>query len=290
MRIAHNDASLIQGFHSAKTEAEKAFGNGDVYIEKFIENPKHIEVQILADTFGNVLQLGERDCSMQRRHQKLIEESPSPSISPALRKKLGEAAIKAAKAVKYVSAGTIEFLLGPKEQFYFMEMNTRVQVEHPVSEMVTGVDIIKEQIRIAAGLKLSYTQKQIVPRGHAIECRINAEDPYRNFAPCPGKIKFYSAPGGYGVRVDSHAYCGYTIPPYYDSMIAKLIVHGDDRADAIAKCRRALQEYIIEGVATTIPFDLFITGTKEFTEGRYDTGFIERVMKNGSFEKTKENN
>ena len=258
--------------------------------EKFIENPKHIEVQILADTFGNVLQLGERDCSMQRRHQKLIEESPSPSISPALRKKLGEAAIKAAKAVKYVSAGTIEFLLGPKEQFYFMEMNTRVQVEHPVSEMVTGVDIIKEQIRIAAGLKLSYTQKQIVPRGHAIECRINAEDPYRNFAPCPGKIKFYSAPGGYGVRVDSHAYCGYTIPPYYDSMIAKLIVHGDDRADAIAKCRRALQEYIIEGIATTIPFDLFITGTKEFTEGRYDTGFIERVMKNGSFEKTKENN
>lgn len=212
MRIAHNDASLIQGFHSAKTEAEKAFGNGDVYIEKFIENPKHIEVQILADNFGNVLQLGERDCSMQRRHQKLIEESPSPSISPALRKKLGEAAVKAAKAVKYVSAGTIEFLLGPKEQFYFMEMNTRVQVEHPVSEMVTGVDIIKEQIRIAAGLKLQYTQKQIVPHGHAIECRINAEDPYRNFAPNPGKIDFYSAPGGYGVRVDSHAYCGYRIP------------------------------------------------------------------------------
>ena len=176
MRIAHNDASLIQGFHSAKTEAEKAFGNGDVYIEKFIENPKHIEVQILADSFGNVLQLGERDCSMQRRHQKLIEESPSPSISPALRKKLGEAAVKAAKAVKYVSAGTIEFLLGPKEQFYFMEMNTRVQVEHPVTEMVTGVDIIKEQIRIAAGLKLQYTQKQITPRGHAIECRINAEE------------------------------------------------------------------------------------------------------------------
>lgn len=166
---------------------------------------------------------------MQRRHQKLIEESPSPSISPALRKKLGEAAVKAAKAVKYVSAGTIEFLLGPKEQFYFMEMNTRVQVEHPVTEMVTGVDIIKEQIRIAAGLKLQYTQKQITPRGHAIECRINAEDPYRNFAPCPGKIDFYSAPGGYGVRVDSHAYCGYSIPPYYDSMIAKLIVHGDTR-------------------------------------------------------------
>lgn len=289
MRIAHNDASLIQGFHSAKTEAEKAFGNGDVYIEKFIENPKHIEVQILADSFGNVLQLGERDCSMQRRHQKLIEESPSPSISPALRKKLGEAAVKAAKAVKYVSAGTIEFLLGPKEQFYFMEMNTRVQVEHPVTEMVTGVDIIKEQIRIAAGLKLQYTQKQITPRGHAIECRINAEDPYRNFAPCPGKIDFYSAPGGYGVRVDSHAYCGYSIPPYYDSMIAKLIVHGDTRADAIAKCRRALEEYIIEGVATTIPFDLFITGTKEFNEGHYDTGFIERVMKSGSFEKTKNN-
>ncbi len=288
MRIAHNDASLIQGFHSAKTEAEKAFGNGDVYIEKFIENPKHIEVQILADTFGNVIQLGERDCSMQRRHQKLIEESPSPSISPALRKKLGEAAIKAAKAVKYVSAGTIEFLLGPKEQFYFMEMNTRVQVEHPVSELVTGIDIIKEQIRIAAGLKLQYTQKQVSQKGHAIECRINAEDPYRNFAPCPGKINFYSAPGGFGVRVDSHAYTGYRIPPYYDSMIGKLIVHGDTRAEAVARMRRALEEYVIEGVATTIPFELFITGTKEFNEGHYDTGFIERVMKSGSFEKTME--
>ena len=279
MRIAHNDASLIQGFHSAKTEAEKAFGNGDVYIEKFIENPKHIEVQILADTFGNVLQLGERDCSMQRRHQKLIEESPSPSISPALRKKLGEAAIKAAKAVKYVSAGTIEFLLGPKEQFYFMEMNTRVQVEHPVSEMVTGVDIIKEQIRIAAGLKLSYTQKQIVPRGHAIECRINAEDPYRNFAPCPGKIKFYSAPGGYGVRVDSHAYCGYAIPPYYDSMIAKLIVFGKTRNGCLMRLHRAIDEFVIDGVKTTLPLHDEIISTPDFIDGNYNIHWLEKFLK-----------
>ena len=285
MRIAHNDPSLIQGFHAAKTEAERAFGDGEVYIEKYIENPRHIEVQILADTFGNVLQLGERDCSMQRRHQKLIEESPSPSISPALRKKLGEAAIKAAKAVKYVSAGTIEFLLGPNDQFYFMEMNTRVQVEHPVTEMITGVDIIKEQIRIAAGEKLSLTQKNVEFRGHAIECRINAENPYNNFSPCPGRIEFYNAPGGPGVRVDSHAYNGYRIPPHYDSMIGKLIVHGDTRAEAIAKCRRALSEYFIEGVKTTIPFEQFIIDTREFIEGHYDTGFIERLIKGGHFNK-----
>ena len=278
MRIAHNDASLIQGFHSAKTEAEKAFGNGDVYIEKFIENPKHIEVQILADSFGNVLQLGERDCSMQRRHQKLIEESPSPSISPALRKKLGEAAVKAAKAVKYVSAGTIEFLLGPKEQFYFMEMNTRVQVEHPVTEMVTGVDIIKEQIRIAAGLKLQYTQKQITPRGHAIECRINAEDPYRNFAPCPGKIDFYSAPGGYGVRVDSHAYCGYSIPPYYDSMIAKLIVFGKTRNGCLMRLHRAIDEFVIEGVKTTLPLHNEIISSPDFIDGNYNIHWLEKFL------------
>ncbi|MBP3393878.1 MAG: acetyl-CoA carboxylase biotin carboxylase subunit [Lentisphaeria bacterium] len=285
MRIAHNDPSLIQGFHAAKTEAERAFGDGEVYIEKYIENPRHIEVQILADSYGNVLHLGERDCSLQRRHQKLIEESPSPALSASLRKKMGEAAVKAAKAAKYVSAGTIEFLLGPNDQFYFMEMNTRVQVEHPVTEMITGVDIIKEQIRIAAGEKLSLTQKNVEFRGHAIECRINAENPYNNFSPCPGRIEFYNPPGGPGVRVDSHAYNGYRIPPHYDSMIGKLIVHGDTRAEAIAKCRRALSEYFIEGVKTTIPFEQFIIDTREFIEGHYDTGFIERLIKGGHFNK-----
>ena len=285
MRIAHNDPSLIQGFHAAKTEAERAFGDGEVYIEKYIENPRHIEVQILADSYGNVLHLGERDCSLQRRHQKLIEESPSPALSASLRKKMGDAAVKAAKAAKYVSAGTIEFLLGPNDQFYFMEMNTRVQVEHPVTEMITGVDIIKEQIRIAAGEKLSLTQKNVEFRGHAIECRINAENPYNNFSPCPGRIEFYNAPGGPGVRVDSHAYNGYRIPPHYDSMIGKLIVHGDTRAEAIAKCRRALSEYFIEGVKTTIPFEQFIIDTREFIEGHYDTGFIERLIKGGHFNK-----
>ena len=244
-------------------------------------------MQILADAYGNVLFLGERDCSMQRRHQKLIEESPSPSISPGLRKKMGEAAVKAAKAVGYVNAGTIEFLLGPNEEFYFMEMNTRVQVEHTVSEMVTGIDIIREQIRIAAGERLGIQQKNIVFNGHAIECRINAENPYRNFAPCPGKITFYSPPGGLGVRVDSHVYNGYRIPPYYDSMIGKLIVHGANRKEALARCRRALEEYMIEGIQTSIPFEQFLLDTKEFIEGNYDTGLIERLVKGGFFEQQK---
>ncbi len=287
MRTAHNDHSLIQAFHAARTEAERAFGNGDVYIEKFIENPKHIEVQILGDKYGNVIHLGERDCSMQRRHQKLIEECPSPSISPALRKKMGEAAVRAAKAVNYSSAGTIEFLLGPDNEFYFMEMNTRVQVEHTISEMISGIDIIKEQIRVAAGERLSVTQKEVKLQGHAIECRINAENPYANFAPCPGQITFYAPPGGFGVRVDSHAYCGYRIPPHYDSMIGKLIVYAPTRKEALAKCRRALEEYLIEGVKTTIPFEQFILDTKEFRQGNYDTGFIERIMKGGFFEQKK---
>lgn len=285
MRTAHNDHSLVQAFHQARTEAQNAFGNGDVYIEKFIENPKHIEVQILGDKYGNVIHLGERDCSMQRRHQKLIEECPSPSISPALRKKMGEAAVKAAKAVNYSSAGTIEFLLGPNDEFYFMEMNTRVQVEHTISEMISGVDIIKEQIRVAAGERLRLTQKQVRLEGHAIECRINAEDPYRNFAPCPGQITFYAPPGGFGVRVDSHVYSGYRIPPHYDSMIGKLIAYAPTRQEALARCRRALDEYLIEGVQTTIPFEQFILDTKDFREGNYDTGFIERLMKDGVFEK-----
>ena len=283
MRVAHNDASLIQGFHAAMTEAERAFGNGDVYIEKFIGSPKHIEVQILADKFGNVVCLGERDCSLQRRHQKLIEESPSPSISAALRKKLYDAAIKAAMAVGYTSAGTIEFLVSGND-FYFMEMNTRVQVEHTVTEMVSGIDIIREQIRIAAGERLSVQQKNIALRGHAIECRINAENPYCNFAPCPGLLTFYSAPGGLGVRVDSHVYAGYRIPPHYDSMISKLIVHAPTRQEAIARCKRALDEYLIEGVPTTIPFEQFLIETREFLAGEYDTNLIERLMKGGYFE------
>lgn len=284
MRTAHNDASLIQGFHAAMTEAERAFGNGDVYIEKLIEHPRHIEVQVLGDNFGNVISLGERDCSLQRRHQKLIEESPAPMLSAALRKKINETAVKAAKAVGYTSAGTIEFLLS-NQNFYFMEMNTRVQVEHTVSEMVSGIDIIKEQIRIAAGERLSYQQKNITLSGHAIECRINAENPYCNFSPCPGQITFYAAPGGPGVRVDSHVFAGYRIPPNYDSMIAKLIVHAPTRAEAVARCRRALDEYLIEGVQTSIPFAQFLLDTKEFIAGEYDTDQIEKLVKGGYFEK-----
>jgi len=279
MRIAHNDASLIQGFHAARTEAEKAFGNNEIYIEKYIVNPKHIEFQILGDNYGNIVHLGERDCSIQRRNQKLIEESPSPVMTPDLRKKMGEAAVKAAKAVNYSNAGTIEFLLTGDNNFYFMEMNTRVQVEHPVTEMVTGIDIVKEQIRIAAGEKLAFSQKQVEFRGHAIECRINAENPYMNFAPNPGKVTFFAPPGGNGVRFDSHVYSGYSIPPFYDSMIAKMIVHAPNRKDAIAKCRRALEEFQIEGVKTTMPFTNFVLGDKVFIEGRYHTGSVEQILK-----------
>ncbi len=279
MRIAHNNASLIQGYHAARSEAENAFGNGDLYMEKFIVNPRHIEVQIIGDNHGNVVHLGERDCSMQRRNQKLVEESPSPVMiaNPKLREEIGQAAVKAAKAANYTNAGTIEFLYS-EGKFYFMEMNTRIQVEHPVTEMVTGVDLIKEMIRVAAGEKLSVKQKDIVLRGHAIECRINAEDPKRNFAPCPGKLTAFIPPGGRGVRVDTHSYCGYQIPPYYDSMIGKLIVHGNDRAEALAICRRALGEFVIEGVKTTIPFQMKIINHKDFAAGRYDTGFVEKML------------
>ena len=284
MRVAHNQSSLIQGFHAAKTEAERSFGNGAVYIEKYIENPKHIEFQILADEHGNVVHLGERDCSTQRRHQKLIEESPSPVLTPELREAMGNAAVKAAKAANYTNAGTIEFLLSSNNEFYFMEMNTRIQVEHPVTEEITGIDLIKEQIRIAAGEKLSFTQDDIKFQGHTIECRINAENPYKDFTPSPGKVELYHAPGGMGTRVDSHVYSGYSIPPYYDSMIAKLIIHADTREEAIAKCERALDEFIITGVHTSIPFTKFLLGSKDFLEGKYDTGYIERIMKSGLFE------
>lgn len=280
MRIAHNDASLIQGFNAAKAEAENAFGNGDLYMEKFIVNPRHIEVQIIGDNYGNVVHLGERDCSVQRRNQKLIEESPSPVMlaNPRLRSKIGAAAVKAAKAANYTNAGTIEFLYTQDGDFYFMEMNTRIQVEHPVTEMVTGVDLIKEMIRVAAGEKLSVQQSDISLKGHAIECRINAEDPAYNFAPCPGTLNLFIPPGGRGVRVDSHAYTGYKIPPYYDSMIGKLIVHGNDRKEAIAIANRALEEFVVEGVKTTIPFQKKILRHRNFVEGNYDTGFIEAMM------------
>ena len=278
MRICRNDDEVIQGFHSASAEAEKAFGNGDLYMEKFLVNPRHIEVQILADNYGNVIHLGERDCSVQRRNQKLLEETPSPAVSSKLREKLGSAAVKAAKAAKYTSAGTIEFLLDANEHFYFMEMNTRIQVEHPVTEMLTGIDLVKAQIAIAAGEKLNIRQKDVQFRGHAIECRINAEDPERNFAPSPGKLELFIPAGGANVRMDTHAYTGYVIPPYYDSLIGKLIVWGHDRAEALAVCNRAVSEMVVEGVRTTIPFQQKLLKHKNFIEGKYDTGFVERIL------------
>jgi len=247
-----------------------------VYIEKFIVNPRHIEVQLLGDGKGNVIHLGERDCSIQRRHQKLIEESPSPIVDEELRRRLGEAAIAGAKAINYRGAGTIEFLVDENKNFYFMEMNTRIQVEHPVTEMVTSTDIVKEQIRIAAGEGLRFRQEDIEFRGHAIEVRINAEDPDSNFMPSPGKITSFHIPGGPGVRVDTHAYAGYVIPPFYDSMIAKLIVWGEDRQEAIARMRRALKEFIVEGVKTTIPFHQKVMEDPDFVAGNFNTGFLEQ--------------
>ncbi len=279
MRIAHNDASLIQGYHAAKSEAESAFGDGTLYMEKFLVNPRHIEVQILGDNFGNVVQLGERDCSVQRRNQKLVEESPSPALSPRLRSRIGAAAVRAAKAANYTSAGTIEFLVDDKNNFYFMEMNTRIQVEHPITEAVSGVDLIQTQIRIAAGERLSFGQRDVRIVGHAIECRINAEDPNRNFIPTPGKVELFSAAGGPHVRIDSHVYSGYTIPAYYDSLVGKLIVWGADRKEALARCRRALDEMMVEGIPTTLPFLKTIISNKQFIDGKYNTGFVESLLK-----------
>src|SRR5690606_37563106 len=279
MRVAHTQVALSTALSTAASEAEKAFGNSGVYIEKYIENPKHVEVQILADEHGNVIHLGERDCSVQRRHQKLIEESPCPVMDEKSRKKLGEAAVRAAKAVGYSNAGTIEFLMDEKKNFYFMEMNTRIQVEHPVTEEVTSIDLVKEQIRIAAGEKLRISQSVVRLRGHSIECRINAEDPFRNFMPSPGTVTTYHVPGGPGVRVDSHVYEEYVIPPFYDSMIAKLIVTGADRDEAIRRMDRALAEFIIEGVATTIPFHQKVIRSEEFRRGDFGTGFVESFWK-----------
>src|ERR1700730_16243523 len=284
MRTAHNEPSLKSAFHSARHEAEKAFGNGALYMEKLIVNPHHIEFQILADCHGRIVHLGERDCSIQRRNQKVIEECPSPLMRPGLRKKMGNAAIKLAKSVGYENAGTIEFLVDDDHHFYFMEMNTRIQVEHTITEEAYGCDLVKEQIRIAAGERLSPHVVHAQLQAHAIQCRINAEDPAKDFQPSPGRIAFYYAPGGRGVRVDSHAYTGYVVPPYYDSMIAKLITVGATRASAIARMRRALGEYYITGIQTTVPFHSAIMRRAEFREGKYDTGFVERVMSSGDVE------
>ena len=280
MRAVYSACDLENAVISAKNEAKAAFGDDQVYMEKLIINPKHVEVQILADKHGNVIHLGERDCSVQRRNQKLMEESPCAVISKELRNKMGNAAVKAAKATGYVNAGTIEFLLDSQNNFYFMEMNTRIQVEHPVTEMVTGIDMIKEQIRIAAGEKLPYRQRDIEFRGHAIECRINAEDPGRGFLPSPGFVENVLFPGGFGVRVDSALYPGYVVPPCYDSMIAKVIVHGKDREEAISRMKRSLSELVIDGVETNIDFLYNLLEHNEILSGRYDTGIIEGLMNN----------
>jgi len=277
MKVVHSPASLPNAFAAARSEAQAGFGNPEVYIEKFCDRPRHVEIQIMADKHGNVIHLGERDCSIQRRHQKLIEEAPCPVLSPDLRKRMGECAVAAAKSVGYTSVGTMEFLLDQDNNFYFMEMNTRVQVEHPVTEMITGIDIIKEQIRSAAGLPLRFKQEDIKINGHAIECRINAEHPFK-FTPSPGKINGYHTPGGLGVRVDSAVYDQYTVLPHYDSMIAKLIVHAETREEAINRMARALDEYIIEGIKTTIAFHQKIMDNKDFKEGNVDTGFLERLV------------
>jgi acetyl-CoA carboxylase biotin carboxylase subunit len=283
MRVAVDRESLVSSLHAAKAEAAVAFGDDTVYLEKYLTRPRHIEFQVLADTHGNAIHLFERDCSVQRRHQKLIEESPSPALTDEQRRKMGEAALLAVRAVDYVNAGTVEFLLDEDGSFYFMEMNTRVQVEHPVTEAVTGVDIIKEQIRVAAGRPLRHPdQRDIVQRGHAIEFRINAEDPAHNFRPHPGRIEVFNAPGGLGVRVDSHVYSGYTVPPTYDSLIAKLIVWGETRYEAINRARRALDEFIVVGIPTTIPFHQATIENEFFQRGEVYTDFVDAHMNGGS--------
>lgn len=281
MRLVPDDDQLEKLFHAAQGEAEAAFGNPGVYVEKFVQNPRHIEFQILADSYGNVVHLGERECSIQRRHQKLLEEAPSSAITPELRQKMGIAAVAAAKSINYVGAGTVEFLLDRSGEFYFMEMNTRIQVEHPVTEMITGTDLIAEQIRIAQGEELRFAQDDIELRGHAIECRINAEDPDHNFRPSPGRISGYLPPSGPGVRMDSHVYTDYEIPPYYDSLIGKLIVWGHDRPSAILRMKRALRECAVTGLPTTINFHQRILETPEFQNGDIYTNFVDKVMMQG---------
>ena len=277
MRVVWEESEFLIAFQTARNEAESFFSNPDVYIEKFLENPRHIEIQIMGDSHGNVYHYGERDCSVQRRHQKLIEESPSPAIDDAMRNKMGETAVLGAKSVNYEGAGTIEFLVDKHHNFYFMEMNTRIQVEHPVTEMVYGVDLIRQQILVAEGEKIDRLPRE--PFGHAIEFRINAEDPDQNFRPSPGKILSLNFPGGFGVRIDSTIYVSYTIPPFYDSLIAKLIVWGSDRPHALARAKRSLEEFVIEGIKTTIPFHLKVLEDKRFKSGNFDTGFIDDFLK-----------
>ncbi|ATH92337.1 acetyl-CoA carboxylase biotin carboxylase subunit [Bacillus glycinifermentans] len=276
IRVARTEEELINGIKITQQEAATAFGNPGVYIEKYIEDFRHVEIQVLADTHGNTIHLGERDCSIQRRLQKLLEETPSPALDESVRERMGQAAVKAAEAVQYTGAGTVEFIYDYREQkFYFMEMNTRIQVEHPVTEMVTGVDLIKEQIKVASGEKLSLTQEEVTFDGWAIECRINAENPEKNFMPSPGKIEMYLPPGGLGVRVESAVYPGYSIPPYYDSMIAKVITYGKTRDEAVSRMKRALSEFVIEGIHTTIPFHLKLLDHETFVSGEFNTKFLE---------------
>ncbi len=276
IRVARHEEELVKGIQITQQEASTAFGNPGVYLEKYVEDFRHVEIQIMADTHGNAIHLGERDCTIQRRLQKLLEESPSPALDEEIRKQMGEAAVKAAVAVDYTGAGTVEFIYEYKtKSFYFMEMNTRIQVEHPVTEMVTGVDLIKEQILVASGEKLSLQQEEVQFNGWAIECRINAENPAKKFMPSPGKVEMYLPPGGFGIRVDSAVYPGYSIPPFYDSMVAKLIVHGKTREEAIAKMKRALSEFVVEGVHTTIPFHLQLLDHPDFVKGEFNTKFLE---------------
>ena len=279
MRVAHDDEELIQGFMAAQAEGQAAFGNPDLFMEKYIESARHVEVQIIGDKHGNVCHVGERDCSIQRRHQKLVEEAPGPTLSNEERSALGDAAVKAARAVSYDSAGTLEFLYDEIEKkFYFMEMNTRIQVEHTVSEEVSGIDLLKEQISVAAGNKLSFSQKDLVIEGHAIEYRVNAEDPYRNFTPAPGPVEAVHFPGGPGIRVDSHVYSGYMIPPYYDSMVGKIIAKGRNRHEAILRLKRALAEFTINGPNTSVPLGLALMDDPTFISGEYNTAYLEKFM------------
>lgn len=278
MRVAHNDVSLVSGYLTARAEAEACFGNSAVYIEKYIEEPRHVEFQFVGDEHGNVMHLGERDCTVQRKHQKLIEEAPSPVLNRKLREEIGRVVVKGAKAANYTNAGTMEFLVDKYMKFYFMEVNTRIQVEHGVTETVMGVDLIKEQIKIAFGEKLTFLGKEMNFRGHAIECRINAEDPDNNFMPSPGKITQFIVPGGLGIRLDTQVYPGYSIPPYYDSMIAKLIAHGNDRTEAIDRMARALNEFVVEGIKTTIPFHKKVMQNSSFRRGEFNTSFVETFL------------
>lgn len=278
IRVVNTPEEIETAYNIVKQEAKNAFNDDEIYIEKFVVNPRHVEIQILADEHGNVIHLGERDCSIQRKHQKMIEETPSTAIDDKLRNKMGEAAVRAAKAANYTSCGTVEFLVDKDKNFYFMEMNTRIQVEHPITEMRTGIDIVKEQIKIAGGESLKRKQKDIEFRGHSIECRINAENPSKNFMPCPGTITGLNLPGGYGIRIDTAIYEGYTIPPYYDSMIAKIIAYGNTRNEAIAKMKRALEELVIEGVETNRDFLFDIIRNPDFLRGNFDTSFIEKMI------------